>query len=106
MIDLSSRDGQFVGVSMTTDRHFGDRTFRVLIYGAQMMGGGFASEHNGIAVIDLDTMHVVLDDHARESSGYYGPSTAQIQAFGKIVKLDWRLFRAFCNAHKRSRYRI
>ena len=106
MIDLTSREGQYVGVSMTTDRHFGDRTFRVILYGALNAHGLIGSEHNGVAILDMDKVHVVLDNHAQESSGYYGASTAQIKAFGAIVKMDKKEFFAFCNSHRRSRYQI
>ena len=106
MIDLSSREGQYVGVCMTTDRNFGNRTFRVVLYGALNACGLIGSEHNGVAILDMGKVHVLLDEHARESSGYFGPSAAQIKAFGEIVKMDEKQFIAFCNAHPRSRYQI
>ena len=106
MIDLSSKEGQYAGVSMTTDRNFKAGTFRVVLYGALCAYGLYGSEHNGIAILDMDRVHVLLDDHAREDTGCFGPSASQIKAFGTIVKMEWKEFRTFCNSHERSRYSI
>lgn len=80
-----------------------DRSFTIIIAGAYNAFGLIGSECNGIVVLDNDNKLVVLDEHAREDSGYYGPTNKQIDEFEKLLKMDYESFVKFCREHPRSR---
>lgn len=99
--------GPYVGVShderVTFQTPAGERTFRVLIYGAYNAFGLIGSECNGIAVLDEDNRSVVTDEIAKEPSGYFGASADQKAEFARILALPWAKFRDLVNAQPRTR---
>lgn len=80
----------------------GKRTFKVVIAGA-LHAGIIGPEYNGIAVLDDDANQVVLDQHCRIDSGYFGPSAKQKAEFDRIMAMDWKGFTAFVKSHPRYR---
>ena len=56
-------------------------------------------DRNGIAIIDNDTMSIVLDDHLKNDS------IKQIQFMSRVRKmnLNWKAFSEFCTEHPRYR---
>jgi hypothetical protein len=95
--------GQYAMVSQDQVLKFGNRTFRVVLYGAYNAYGLIGPEKNGIAVLDEDMMRVVLDGHCQQQTGYFGPSDDQNNEFGRICGMDADEFVEFCNAHPASR---
>ena len=99
--------GPYCAISRDTKIHFalnnGSRSFRVAIYGAYNALGLIGSEGNGIAVFDEDNLFVVLDEHAKEQTGYFGPSQAQLDEFQRIINLTWDEFCALVRNHRRAR---
>jgi len=79
-----------------------DRTFTVLI-AAAYDAGVIGPESNGIVVLDDDNRAVILDEHMREPTGYYGPSAAQKAEFQRVMAMDWAEFSRFCNGNPRYR---
>ena len=80
------------------------RTFRVITYQAYNAMGLIGSECNGICILDDDHLLVVLDEHARANTGWFGVSRRQVEEFNKITtKMSWNEFRDFCDNHPRSR---
>lgn len=98
--------GQYTMVSRDETLKFGDRQFRVVLYGAYNAFGLIGPEKNGIAVLDESLMQVVLDEHCIEDSGYFGPSGQQIEEFERICGMDADSFVEFCNSHPRLRDQI
>jgi hypothetical protein len=74
------------------------RTFTVLI-AAAYNAGIIGSEHNGIAVLDEDNQTLVLDQHLREGSGYFGPSARQKAEYTRVMAMDWKAFSEFCRTN-------
>jgi hypothetical protein len=95
--------GQYTMVSRDKSVKFGDRSFRVVLYGAYNAMGLIGTEHNGIAVLDEDRMQVVLDGHFRQDSGAYGPTQSQAEEWERICRLPAGEFVEFCNSHETSR---
>lgn len=95
--------GQYTLVSQDKTLKFGNRTFRVLLYGAYNAFGLIGPEQNGIAVLDENRMLVVLDGHCPQENGYYGPSEEQVNEFRRICEMDAEEFVQFCNSHPASR---
>jgi hypothetical protein len=95
--------GQYTMVSRDQTLKFGERTFRVVLYGAYNAMGLIGTEHNGIAVLDEDRMGVVLDGHFRQDSGAYGPTRSQAEEWERICRLPAGEFVEFCNSHPNSR---
>lgn len=102
---LANREGRYLYADgFAKDLTFGEgRTFRVVVASAYD-AGIIGPEHNGIAIVDLDNWSVVLDQHVRISSGYYGPSAEQKAEFERICAIqDWREFASFMKSHPRYR---
>ena len=95
--------GPYVGVSKDTIRPDG---FRVLVYGAYNAMGLIGSEYNGIAVLDENKKAVVTDNLGRETSGYCGPSVAQLEFFDQLVAMPTDEFKRQINMSARLRYEI
>jgi hypothetical protein len=95
--------GQYTMVSRDKSVKFGDRSFRVVLYGAYNAMGLIGTEHNGIAVLDEDRMQVVLDGHYPEESGAFGATEAQACEWRRICRLPAEEFVEFCNSHPNSR---
>lgn len=95
--------GQYTMVSRDETLKFGNRTFRVVLYGAYNAMGLIGTERNGIAVLDEDRKQVVLDGHLQEDTGAYGPSDRQMVELRRICRMDSAGFLEFCNSHPMSR---
>lgn len=95
--------GQYTMVSRDHKVKFGDRTFRVVLYGAYNAFGLIGPEKNGIAVLDEDRMQVVLDGHCPQETGIFGPSESQTNEFLRICGMDGDEFVQFCNDHPTNR---
>lgn len=98
--------GQYTMVSRDETLKFGNRTFRVVLYGAYNAMGLVGTESNGIAVLDEDRMQVVLDGHHSEESGAFGPTEFQVCEWRRICGLSAEEFVEFCNTHNMSREQI
>jgi hypothetical protein len=98
--------GQYTMVSSDKGLKFGNRTFRVVLYGAYNAFGLIGTENNGIAVLDEDRRQVVLDCHCQQDTGSFGPSEAQVADFLRICSMDGQEFVEFCNSHPRSRGQV
>lgn len=107
-IDLNNNIGPYMGISRRESKTFGNngRTFTIAVYGAYNAMGLIGSEGNGIVVLDEDNLLVVCDEIAKESSGWFGPSTAQIVEFLRLVNRSWTSFQQFINDHPRTRQPI
>jgi hypothetical protein len=95
--------GQYTMVSRDKCVKFGDRSFRVVLYGAYNAMGLIGTENNGIAVLDEDRMQVVLDGHYPEESGAFGATEFQACEWRRICLLSAEEFVEFCNSHPNSR---
>jgi hypothetical protein len=94
----------YVGISRDETRTFENngRSFRIALYGA-FHAGIIGPEFNGIVILDVDNRLVVLDQHKRESTGYFGPTVDQWAEFDRIMGLNWADFLRFIDGHPRSR---
>lgn len=93
----------YMGISRNKTIQFGDRVFRVIVYGAYNAFGLIGSERNGVVVLDEDRKTVLLDDHCRIESGYHGPSEQQVAEFERICAMSEEEFQTFVQDHPRSR---
>lgn len=82
-IETYPRVGQYMGVSRDTSVG----RLRIILYAALNANGLIGPEFNGIAVLDEKDKQVVCDGINRESSGYFGPSTAQTTMWESLVKM-------------------
>lgn len=99
--------GPFVGVTRDKTVDFGPgKKFRIVVYGAYNACGLIGPERNGIAILNEDRRDVVTSDIEPITTGYFGPSQRQIDAWEKICKMKWKTFRAFCNESPNARYEI
>jgi len=96
----------YMGVEHETKITYSKRTFHVFTYQAYNALGLIGSEHNGVAICDVDQRKVLCDEIAKESTGYFGTSKAQVAEFARIIGMNWEAFRAFINSHPRARYSI
>lgn len=106
MIDLTNNIGPYMGISANSRIDFPEveLSFQVVVYGAFNAMGLIGSEGNGIAIFEITRGYVVLDEHCKTSSGWYGPTRTQLEEFNRIAGLEWEDFRAFVSGHKRSRW--
>lgn len=101
--------GPYTGISLQSKLTFGKvrpRTFIVAVYGAFNAMGLIGSEKNGIVILDEDEKRVLLDEHAKADSGYFGATVDQMTEFTRITAMTADDFQAFVNAHRRKRYAI
>lgn len=84
------------------EKAFAGRLFKVVIAGARN-AGIIGSEDNGIVVLDEDNQAIALDNHVKESTGYFGPSERQWAEFRRIMAMDWAAFSEFVREHPRYR---
>lgn len=77
--------------------------YKIGIAGAYNAFGLIGSEHNGLFILDDTNKQVVLDQHAGEHTGYFGPSERQWQVLQDVVALDSEHFLHFIHNHPRSR---
>jgi hypothetical protein len=106
MVQFIQDIGPYTMVSKIEELKFGTRTFVLVLYGAYNAMGLIGSECNGIAVLDKDNRLVVLDEHCKIDTGYFGPSESQVREFDRIKAMDADSFLIFCNAHPRLRKQI
>lgn len=98
--------GPYSFVSRDTVRTVGTQQFRIVVYGAYNALGLVGSESNGIAILLEEPPAVVADEIGCESSGYSGPSTAQLALFETLRTCSSEEFRAEVNKAPRLRNRI
>lgn len=80
-----------------------DITYKVGIAGAYNAFGLIGPEHNGLFVLDDTNKQVILDQHAKEQTGYFGPSNEQWEALRHVMQLPEHDFIHFIHNHPRSR---
>jgi hypothetical protein len=96
----------FTGVEFDQTITLNGRTFRVLTYQAYNAFGLIGPEKNGIAILNDDDRDVVMDEHFRQSSGYFGVGAKVVAEAKRICAMGWEEFQALCNNSPRSRYAI
>ena len=107
MIDLRTKvyvgnNCAYTGITKNEDKIFDNgRKFKIIIYGAYNAFGLIGPEKNGVAIFDNDERRVVLDEHFREGTGYFGPSSKQLKEFDRIMEMEWSEFVGFVNNHPR-----
>jgi hypothetical protein len=102
-IDLNKKIGPYVGLSKDETRKFPKLKVRIILYGAYNAMGLIGSECNGIVILNDTKRQVVLDEHCRISSGWFGPDNSQIAEFNRIMALSEADLIVFCRSHKRYR---
>ena len=96
----------FESVSAVAERTINGEQFRILLYGAYNAMGLIGYESNGVAVISLTNRSVVVDELAKEDSGYFGASEKQKAFFEKMRTCDASEFRSIVNSSSRCRNAI
>jgi hypothetical protein len=71
--------GPYTYISRNEVLEHSGRKFRIVLYGAYNAKGLIGSECNGICILDDDLLNVVLDEHGKEETGYFGPSEQQLE---------------------------
>lgn len=100
---MQKKIGQYLYFDgMLREKKFGDRSFTVLIAAAED-AGVIGPENNGIVVLDDNYRNVVLDQHMKINSGYFGPSDVQKAELEKVMAMDWDTFSHFVATHPRYR---
>ena len=79
----------------------GIRRFQVWTYQAYNVFGLIGCECNGIAVGDVDSRRILLDEEAKQDSGWFGASHKQLARFWEIARMTWEQFQEFANSHPR-----
>jgi len=102
-IDTNKRVGNYVGVSRDETRKFKGLEVRIVLYGAYNAFGLIGPECNGIVILNDTSKQVVLDEHCKIGTGYFGPDVNQIFEFERLMKLPKEELIAFCRSHKRFR---
>lgn len=106
LMPTTQRLGQYDYIRRCAKTTIGKTDYIIAVYGALNIGGLIGPERNGIVVLNETKSNVVLDEHMPQDSGYFGPSKAQVQEFGRILAMEPQEFVEFCNSHPRSRYKI
>jgi hypothetical protein len=96
----------FVGIENVRKVAHGEFVYFIFTYKGYNCGGFTAYEDNGIGIIDEVRKGVLLDEHLKQDSGYYGASKAQIAEVERIAGLDELYFKSFVNSNRRRRYLI
>jgi hypothetical protein len=65
--------------------------------------GLIGTECNGICILDEDLKQVVLDEHCKEETGYFGTTERQQAEFERLLSLSADGFVDFVNTHPRTR---
>lgn len=89
--------GPYLNVSRHAMREVDGEAYRLVLYGAYNAMGLIGAECNGIAVFSERNKTVIADEIGIESTGYFGPSAAQLQIFDKLRKCPDEEFRAVVN---------
>jgi hypothetical protein len=87
---------------MLAKKTFGERSFTVIVASAYN-AGIIGPECNGLVVLDDNHRQVLLDEHLKESSGYFGASERQQAEFKRVMAMEWPDFTAFLRGNKRYR---
>jgi hypothetical protein len=98
--------GPYTYVSRDEVLEHAGRKFRIVLYGAYNAKGLIGSECNGICILDDDLLNVVLDEHGKEETGYFGPSEQQLEEYERLLVLPTSAFVEFVNSHPRTRQPI
>ncbi len=94
--------------TLTFKTKAGKRRFRVVIHGAYNAFGLIGPEMNGVAILSEDEPRsVVLRCIAAQSTGYFGPSRAQIALWNRVCAMEWDQFNEFVlEQFKKSQSRV
>lgn len=95
--------GQYEMVSRDLTRTCCGRNLRIVLYGAYNALGLIGPEGNGIAILNEDTYSVVLDEHCKEDTGYFGPSRRQVLEYARIMEMTDEQLEEFIAEHPRTR---
>ena len=99
--------GQYRHIAKQGTRKVGNVAFRIACYGAYRAGGLIGPENNGIVVLNESAHRVVLDQHARQETGWYdnfgGPTPKLVQEFDRLLGLSDEAFLAFIRGHEKFR---
>jgi hypothetical protein len=102
--------GPLMGIQFERKLSFRDgkrtRRFLVVVYAAYNAFGLIGPESNGVAILDEDRKQVLVDEIAKQPSGYSGASDMQVARAAAISKMGWAAFRALVNENPRRRYEI
>jgi hypothetical protein len=98
--------GPYTSIRAERTIELNGRKYRLAIYGAFNAMGLIGSECNGIVILDENKRAVLLDEHAKNNSGYFGASQRQVEEFERICRMTPAEFEAFVNSHPRKRYDI
>lgn len=105
--NTNAKVGPYTAVSKDQTRYFmGKQGYRFVLYGAYNAFGLIGTEMNGIAVLDEENKRVLCDGIAQADTGYFGPTTDQVDTFIDLLSMDYAQFKDFINSNPRSRYRI
>jgi hypothetical protein len=88
--------------NMLAKKTFGERSFTVLVASAYN-AGIIGPECNGLVVLDDNHRAVLLDEHLKESTGYFGASARQQDEFKRVMAMEWPEFADFVRSNKRYR---
>lgn len=105
-VGKTTKVGPYEMVSKDQIRKCAGEDYRLVLYGAYNAMGLIGSECNGIAVLSETRREVICDELGKESSGYFGPSDAQVRLFDHLVKCSDEEFRAAVNRSSRLRMSI
>lgn len=94
----------YVGCTHVTKFERAGRAFTMFIASAYNAMGLIGPESNGIVIACDTDKRLVLDEHEKQPSGYFGPSAAQVVEVGRLLKMSHDEFIRFIAAHPRHRY--
>lgn len=83
-----------------------NQKFRIILYGAINAGGLIGPEMNGIAILNEEEKTICADGFERIDSGYFGPSSKQIEKFEEVCKMNFIQLQALVNTSKNCYNRI
>jgi hypothetical protein len=99
--------GPLIGVTHRKKLVFGKgKVYTVVIHGGYNALGLFGSECNGIGVIDETSCSVLVADHGRQPTGYFGPLQRQIDEWNLVCSFNYEQLREFVNSNPQARKQI
>lgn len=105
-IDPTIKTGPYTALSAVQKVEHEGVVYIVGIAGAFNACGLIGPECNGIFILDETHKQVILDEHAKISTGYFGANQYQTEEYNRIVKLPAAEFYDFVNTHARQRLNI
>ena len=102
---ISGRVGQYLHDGNLFSRMAAGKTYTVGFSTAYAAMGLIGSEINGIFVLNEDDFEVVLDQHLRVDSGWFGPQKQHFDELARLKALSDKDFLAWVRQHPRARYR-